>query len=409
MGIFDRFRRPVQVEARSGATFTQSSPDFLELFGLNAAASGITVTTENALGVPAIWAAVNFLAATFAGLPLDVIERIGDDKVKVKDNPLTVILHDAVNDGLTSFDWRKGKLESVLTGGRGLTFIERNTRKEVINLWPLNPAWTTVKLENGRKIYVYRAPGAPEKRYEASEVIDLAYMMKPDGVGHRGPITTNRDVIALAIAATEFGSKYFLNGGVPPFAVTGNFQSGAAMTRAAGDLAEAVKTAAKEKRQALVLPSGMDIKPLGADAERSQLVELKRFLVEEVARIYSMPPVFLQDLTHGTYTNTEQQDLHFVKHTLRRWVVAFEQECNLKLFGRDNRTLFVEINMDGLLRGDFKTRMDGYAAAIQNAILMPDEARAMENRPAVAGGDQLMIQGATVPLAMQGKGKPNGA
>jgi HK97 family phage portal protein len=316
-------------------------------------------------------------------------------------------LHDAVNDGLTSFEWRKGKFQNILTGGRGLTFIERAARGQVINLWPLNPTWTTIKQESGRKFYLYKEPGADPKRYEAAEVIDIAYMMKSDGVQHRGPIATNRDVIALAIAATQFGSKFFQNGGVPPFAVTGNFQSGQAMKRAAADLADSVKSAAKEKRQALVLPVGMDIKPLGVDAEKSQLVELKRLQVEEIARIYSLPPTFLQDLSHGTFSNTEQQDLHYVKHTLKRWVEAFEQELNLKLFGRKDQPFFVALNMDGLLRGDFKTRMEGYAQGIQNAVLTPDEARDMENRPKMAGGDRLLIQGATVPLVAQEKGTPN--
>jgi HK97 family phage portal protein len=213
-----------------------------------------------------------------------------------------------------------------------------------------------------------------------------------------GPIATNRDVIALSIAATEFGSKFFQNGGVPPFAVTGNFASGTAMQRAADDLATATRKAAKEQRQALVLPTGLEIKPLGTDAAKSQLVELKKFLIAEFARIYSLPPTFLQDLEHGTFSNTEQQDLHFVKHTMKRWVEAFEQELNLKLFGRGKRELFVEMNMDGLLRGDFKTRMDGYAAAIQNGQMTPNEARRMENRPDDSDGNLLMIQGATVPI-----------
>lgn len=183
------------------------------------------------------------------------------------------------------------------------------------------------------------------------------------------------------------------------------------MGRAADDLADATRKAAKEKRQALVLPTGMEVKSIGADAEKSQLVELKQFCVVEVARIYSLPPTFLQDLSNGTFSNTEQQDLHVSKHTIKRWAEAFEQELNLKLFGRGERKYFVELNLDGLLRGDFPTRMAGYAAAIQNAILAPNEARALESRPAMDGGDALLIQGATVPLGTQNnpKGVSSGA
>ncbi len=380
---------------------TVNSPDFMEVFGLSslASASGITVTVDKALGVPAIWAAVNFIAGTMASFPLNLFERTDEGRERVSDSALAMTLHDAVNDEMSSFDWRKYTFERVLTGGRGFTFIERDVAGDVTSLWPLNPAWVKIKrVVGGSKIYEYREPGRAVATYKASEIIDIPFMLKADGLAHMGPIVTNRDVIALGIAATEFGSKFFQNGGVPPFAVTGNFVSGGAMTRAADDISAAVKRAAKEQRQALVLPAGLDIKALGVDAAKSQLVELKKFLIAEYSRIYSLPPTFLQDLEHGTFSNTEQQDLHFVKHTISRWVQAFEQEVNLKLFGRGNRKFFVEMNMDGLLRGDFKTRMDGYAAAIQNGQMTPNEARRMENRPDDEDGNLLMIQGATVPI-----------
>jgi HK97 family phage portal protein len=135
------------------------------------------------------------------------------------------------------------------------------------------------------------------------------------------------------------------------------------------------------------------------------LLELQRFSIEQIARIYSLPPVFLQDLTHGTFSNTEQQDLHFVKHTVKRWVEQFEQEMNLKFFGRGS-DFYVEFNVDGLLRGDLKSRMEAYAVSIQNAIRTPDEIRAIENLPA-KGATDLLIQGATVPLGSQPTGKLN--
>jgi len=363
-------------------TAVQSSPQAAQIFRPDfwaMAQRDVVVTTDTALGVPAIWAAVNFIAGTIAGL----------------------ILHGAVNDQMTSYNWRKYTFERILTTGRAFTFIERNTQGRVMNLWPLEPEKVEVKRENGRLVYVYDRT----KKYDANEIIDIAFMLRADGLGHKGPIAANMDVISRAIAATQYGSKYLSNGGVPPFAVTGNFQSGAALQRAADDLAEAVKKSAEENRLALTLPSGLEIKPIGGDPEKNQLIETQRFDVEQISRIYSIPPTFLQDLTHGTFSNTEQQDLHFVKHTLKRWIEQAEQEMNLKLFGR-NAKQYVEFNVDGLLRGDFKTRMEGHAIAIQNGLETPNEGRAIENRPAMDGGDDLMIQGATVPIVQQQQ--PNG-
>lgn len=399
MGLFDRFREP---EMRN---ISVSASNFLEFFNLSSGdtATGESVTTDSALKVPAVWAAVNFISGTLAGLPLHVYQRTrGGERTRVRTG-LAPILHDAVNDETTSFDWRKHKFENVLTGGRAFTFIERNKAGKVMNLWPLDPTCTTIKKRGGRKYYEYKE-GEKSSVYEARDIIDIPFMFKSDGLGHRGPIVQCRDAISLALSSTKFGGRFFANGGVPPFAVTGNFQSGKAMDRASDDLHEAVKKAAKEKRHALTLPSHMDVKKLGADLNNTQFVELQRFLIEECARIYSLPPVFLQDLTHGTFTNTEQQDLQVTKHTLRRWVEQFEQELNLKLFGRANKKYFVEFNLDGLLRGDFKTRMEGYSSAVQNGIMKPNEARRKENLPEEEAGKQLMIQGATVPIGTQSTG-----
>lgn len=131
------------------------------------------------------------------------------------------------------------------------------------------------------------------------------------------------------------------------------------------------------------------------------MTDARRFQVEEIARVYQIPPAFLQDLTNGTFSNTEQQDLFFVKHLVGQWVEALDQEMNLKLFGQRNGGRYIEHNVDGLLRGDFASRMAGHAQAIQNAIRTPNEARELENLPALPNGDELLIQGATVPLGTQ--------
>jgi len=375
-------------------------------FGATGTATGVTVTIERALGVPAIFTAVNFLAGTMAGLPINVFMRRGEKRTRVIGG-LSSILHDAPNDEMSSFEWRKAKFEAALTGGRGLSFIERTASGNPVNIWPLDPEKTTIERKNGRKVYRYRT-GRRSVEYMADEVIDIPFMLHSDGLRHRGPIMTNKETIGLAIAATEYGARFFQNGGVPPFAITGNFQSAAALNAAGDDMHDAVKKAAKEQRQALTLPTGLDVKSIGVDPEKAQSIEMQRFQIEQIARIYSIPPTFLQDLTHGTFSNTEQQDLHFVKHCLRRWVEQFEQELNLKLFGRGRADRFVEMNIDGLLRGDFKTRMEGYAHGIQNAVIKPNEARRRENLPDDPEGDRLLIQGATVPVGTQPKTEGSG-
>jgi HK97 family phage portal protein len=379
------------------ATFTQSEPrSFAQIFGLGGSAS---VSMEEALGVPAVWDAVNFLSGTIAGLPLNVFDRDSKGvKRKVKStpaNPVVGMLHSSVNDGCSSFQWRFDLFNAIFTEGRGVTYIERDERGRAINLFPMFDV-TVKRLPNGRKEYATTS-GGRDKTYDQSEVIDLTFMLKPDLLTHRSPLRQCAVAIGKAVNSIKYGSKLFDNGGLPAFALQGPFGSGKAAERAADDVAEATKAAARKGGNVLAIPLGHELKALGTDPEKMQLVETQGFGVVEVARIYSLPPTFLQDLSRATFSNSEQQDLHLVKHTLKRWVEQTEAELNLKLFGR-NATRFVEFNMDGLLRGDYMTRMTGNSTAIQTGQLTPNEARAMDNRVPLDGGDVLLIQGATVPL-----------
>lgn len=379
------------------ATFTQSEPrTFLEIIGLSGSAS---VSMEEALGVPAVWAAVNFLSGTMAGLPLNVFDRDSKGvkkKVKAtKANPVVDVLHSAVNDDLSSFQWRFDMFTAVFTDGRFVSYIERDGAGRVINIFPL-PGATVERLPSGRKQYKHQA-GGRQRVYDQADVIDVPFMLKSDLLSHRSPLRQCAVAIGKAVNSNEYGSKLFKNGGLPSYALTGPFGSGKAAQRASDDIAEATQDAARKGGHVLSIPLGHELKPLGSDPDKMQLVETQSFAVVEVGRIYSLPPTFLQDLSRATFSNSEQQDLHLVKHTLKRWVEQLEAELNLKLFGRGS-SRFVEFNMDGLLRGDYKTRMEGNSTAIQTGQLTPNEARAMDNREPLNGGDVLYIQGATVPL-----------
>lgn len=382
----------------------QSATNFLERMGwlhLGQSAAGVTVTIENALGVPAIFSAVNFLAGTMASLPIDVYRKKRSGRSEVKTG-VAQLLTGAANDETSSFNWLKGKFENVLTGGRGLSYIERTNAGKIVNFWPLDPAKITVSQKDHQRTYEYKSDGKTIK-YAAHEILDLAFMLRSDGVAHRGPIATNKDIIGMAIASTNYGSKVFTNGGLPPAVLTGPFSSAAGAQAGSADIQAAMAKRANEGNHVLALPEGHKLESVGFTAEQMQLLELKRFLIVEIARIYSLPPVFLQDLTNGTYSNSEQQDLFFVKHTLSRWVRQAEQEFNLKLFGRGS-PMFMKFNVDGLLRGDFATRMEGHSKAIQNGIRTPNEVRDLEDMAGHDSGDELMIQGATVPISNQLKG-----
>lgn len=386
------------------AVGTQADPVVARLFGGIAGVGFFDeeVTVDRALSVPAVGAAVRFLSRSIATLPIGVYKRGVIGREKLGDHPFVNLLQGAVNDTTTRTRWLTEAGEEMRTYGRSVTFIERNGRGDVINLWPLPIEGINIGSDGRAPVYHFR-DGVSANRYDAADVIDLKFMGVAGKLTARSPIQMHRDTIAAALAITRYESRFFNRDGVPLFVMEGPFDSAASAARATADVDAAITRAAQEGRQFVGLPDGHKINPLSVDPDKMQMIEAKRFVIEEIARIYSLPPVFLQDLTHGTFSNTEQQDLHLVKHTLAHDVRALESELNLKLFGRGRREFYVEMNMAGLLRGDFKSMMEARSQGIQNAQLTPNEARELDNRPPLPGGDQLMVQGATVPLAGAGQ------
>ncbi|MBB4152911.1 HK97 family phage portal protein [Sphingomonas jinjuensis] len=353
------------------------------------------VTVETALEVPAVFDAVNFLSRMMATLPLHAYRSAAGEAKRV-DGELQMLLNEAPNDEWTSADWRRYMWQGVFTGGRGVSWIERRGVRPVA-IWPMDPNQTTVGRRGGRRYYRI---GANE--YPAADVIDVTFALRPDQLAAYGPIHVGRKSIGLAIAMNDFAAGFFAGGGIPPMALEGPLPQGPdAFKRATEQIQRAIELARKAGRAFFGMPPGHSLKPVGIDPDKGQMTEARLFQIQEIARLYGLPPVFLQDLSKGTFSNTEQQDLQLVKHLVVHWAVIFEQQLNLKLFGQRRRAREIKHNLEGLQRGDFKSRVEGIARQIQTAQITPNEARALEDRPPLPDGDTLYIQGATVPLGSQ--------
>lgn len=348
------------------------------------------VTIEAALGVPAVLGAVTFMSRTMAALPLHTFA--GTEK---RDGNLSMLLNEAPNSDWSSFEWRRYMWQQIFTGGRGPSWIER-IGTTAVAIWPMDPSLTTVARVNGRKIYRFEG-----REYPAADVIDVPFMLKANQIDSYGPVNLGRKAIALAIAMNDFAATFFAGGGVPPLALEGPLPQGAeAFKRAQADINRAIEMAKKAGTPFFGMPPGHALKAIGIDPAKGQMTEARLFQIQEIARVWGLPPVFLQDLSRGTFANTEQQDLQLVKHLIGQWAKAFEDELNLKLFGQRRRGVRVKHNLDGIQRGDFKSRIEGLARAVMSGQMMPDEARAVEDRPPDPSGNgaKLYMQGATVPL-----------
>ena len=376
----------------SGAISTSASwEDWQAFFGQSDPKVQLPpVTVDTALEVPAVLAAVAFLSKALASLPLHAYREGVDEPLG---GDIEMVLNEAPNPEWTSFGWRQYFWQQVFTGGRGPTWIERQGSK-VIGLWPLDPNLTTVFRRNGRRFYRF---GSVE--YPASDIIDVPFMLKANQLDVVSPIYKGRKAIGLALAMNNFAATFFGNGGVPPLVLEGPLpESKDAFKRAMDQIKRSIELARQSAQSFFGIPPGHKLTPLQIDPAKGQMTEARTFQLQEIARLYQMPPVFLQDLTNNTFTNAEQQDLQLIKHTLLHWAIALEQELSLKLFGQRRRARQIRHDMTAAWRGDFKSWTEALARAIGTAQLTPDEARRLNGRGPKPEGDKLYIQGATVPL-----------
>jgi HK97 family phage portal protein len=321
-------------------------------------------------------------------------------------------------DCLASVEWcrntfRKQVLSWVvsrlLLEGRAICFINRDGANRVKRLEPLDIARVVPQMLVDEKTgdiarkYVYTKRNGKQLVYDASDVLDFVLQLMPDNLGHYSPLVLHRNSIGLVIAAERYASNLFASGGVPPLALQGPSMSPQAAERANEQMDQALRNSRDRNRNVVAVPAPYELKDLGFDPQKQQMIELRKFQISEVSRIFNVAPAMLHDLTGGTYSNVEQQNLNFAQQTITPLVELMEQEMNLKLFPSRSNTNFVEFSLDGLVRGDFASRMTGYATSVQNAIRTPNEIRALENLPPMEGGDQLMIQGATVPVTKAGE------
>lgn len=360
------------------------------------------VSIDAALQVPAVMCVVAFLSRTMAALPLPTFEA-GENGARIEDDAAS-LLSFAPNEEETSVSWRRYHWQQVFTGGRGCSWIERLGDGRPGAIWPMDPTLTSVHRRNGRKFYRFDG-----RDYAATDVIDTPFMLMRDRLGSYSPIAKCNKAISLAIAMGDFAGGFFGSGGVPPLALEGPLPQGQdAFRRAQDQINRAVEMARKAQSPFFGLPPGHTLKTVGLEPGKSQMVEARLFQIQEIARVWQLPPVFVGDLSKGTFANTEQQDLQLVKHLIGQWAKIFEDELTLKLYGWRNPARRVKHNLDGLQRGDFKSRIEALARAILTGQLMPDEARALENRPPAPGGDRLYVQQATVPLTEAGMGHNGG-
>ena len=372
-------------------------------FFFGSSSSGKAVNERTALQTTAVYACVRILAETIASLPLHTYRYSLGGKEKAQDHPLYYLLHSEPNPEMTSFVFRETLMGHLLLWGNAYAQIIRDGRGRVLGLYPLLPSKMLVnRTDQGILFYQYEKDGRtyflPDT--EVLHIPGLGF----DGLVGYSPIAMAKNAIGMAIATEEYGAKFFANGASP-----GGVLEHPGVVKDPGKIREswnAVYQGSGNAHRVAVLEEGMKFQPIGIPPEQAQFLETRKYQLNEIARIFRIPPHMIGDLEKSSFSNIEQQSLEFVMYTLDPWVIRWEQAISRALFSdSEKRQYFVKFNVDGLLRGDYQSRMNGYAVGRQNGWLSANDIRELENLNRISpelGGDLYLINGNMTKLADAG-------
>lgn len=375
--------------------------DFSLLFGRTT--SGKTVNERTALQTTAVYACVRILSETIASLPLHVYRYTEGGKAKDTEHVLYTLLHDEPNPDMTSFVFRETLMSHLLIWGNAYSQILRDRSGQVIGLYPLLPDQMSVhRSEKGKLFYVYNRyeEDNPNFQEKGSIVLSQEEVLHIPGLGFDGligysPIALAKNAVGMTLACEEYGASFFGNGANPGGVLEhpGILKDPAKVR----DSWNAVYQGTRNAHKVAVLEEGMSYKQIGIPPEEAQFLETRKFQINEIARLFRIPPHMVGDLEKSSFSNIEQQSLEFVKYTLDPWVVRFEQAFKKSLLlPEEKKTHFIKFNVDGLLRGDYQSRMNGYAIGRQNGWLSTNDIRELEELnpiPPEEGGDLYLING----------------
>lgn len=372
-------------------------------FFFGGTSSGKVVTERSAMQITAVYSCVRILSEAVASLPLHLYRYTDKgSKEKAPDHPLYELLHDEPNPEMTSFVFRETLMTHLLLWGNAFAQIIRNGRGEVVALYPLMPNRMTVNRDEDGNLYYEYQTSQDEAHTMVGSVVRLSPLdvlhipgLGFDGVVGYSPIAMAKNSIGMTMAAEEYGAKFFANSATP-----GGILEHPGVVKDPEKVRESWNAAfggSSNSNRVAVLEEGMKYTPISISPEQAQFLETRKFQIDEIARIFRIPPHMIGDLEKSSFSNIEQQSLEFVKYTLDPWVSRWEQSMRRALLNpKEKKEYFFKFNVDGLLRGDYESRMNGYATARQNGWMSANDIRELENLdriPEEAGGDLYLING----------------
>lgn len=362
--------------------------------------AGIAVGTENAMRVSACYACVRVLSETLAQLPIHVYERLPGNKKRLAEEHALNFLFLNPNGWQTWFELVEFSMGNLGFSGNCYAAIIAGPRGATTALRPLRADRMTVeRIENGKLRYTFKQPETGRDTvYSQEEIFHVrAPVMSGDGLIGLAPVSAAREALGLSIAAEAHGATFFGNGARPGFAFSSDQPIKKDAARETLEAWNSVHKGSFNANKPAILPFGLKPVTFGMSNEDSQFLETRRFQVEEIARIYRVPLHLINDLTKSTNNNIEHQSLEFVMYTMLPWIRRWEQAIGRDLIA-DSQKFYVKFEVDGLLRGDSKSRSEFYSKMINSGVFDINTALELEDMNPIPNGDVHLVQGAMTTL-----------
>ena len=402
MAVLDYFRNLFSRKPAEKRGFYEQSSVFS-----NSTGSGVAVSKDSAMTFAAVFAAIRILSESVAQLPLQLIERDVDGNKTIRsDHPLYNLVHRKPNAYMTTFVFLQKIMADLCTNGNSYVQIVRDNAARPIELKLLQADEMQVKQIENRYYYEYAGGGAAA----IFEVEDLLHFkgLSNDGIVGLSPIATCANSIGWGLALEQYGNTYFRNGAK----VSGVLQTDRSLSTEAVDrLRNSFNlnySKIGDSNKTLILEEGLKFNTISLSNEASQFLVSRQFSIEEIARIFNLPPHLLRDLSKSSFSNIQEQSREFVQYSLVPYLNMIESEIDAKLFKQDEvGKLFVEFNVNALLRGNPKDRSEYYRTMLNIGAMSINEIRQKENLNSIGeDGDNLFMQMNMTTLTNIVEGEP---
>jgi len=386
---------------------TTEKRGFLDQMSRYASGSAISVSTDSAMSFAAVFAAIRILSESVAQLPIQLCERDANgDKTIRNDHPLYNLIHRKPNGYMTTYIFMQKIITDLCTNGNSYVQIVRNNTAQPLELLPLQADQMSVKQIDGKYFYQYSGGNSGQTIFEADDLLHFKGLTT-DGLIGLSPIDTCANSIGWGLSLEKYGNTYFQNGAK----VSGVLQTDRSLSTEAVDRLRnsfnANYSNIGDSNKTLILEEGLKFSVISLSNEASQFLVSRQFSIEEIARIFNLPPHLLRDLSKSSFSNIQEQSREFVQYSLMPYLKMIESEINGKLFKQTEiGKIFVEFNVNALLRGNPKDRSEYYRTMLNIGAMSINEIRQKENLNAIEEGDNLFMQMNMTTLTNIVEGQP---